>query len=186
MLVNLFVQLWTIPLNFTIGKIAVALNTNIGDTNATLRIRFSRVRIPRELRAGQRRWFSDIYGVRRVAARGKRGERIAYGRVELHDVDDDITRISLANVLSCPVKSLIAIEDRGSRGFDATSRFVLRGWKRGAGIGKIPVGLVLFSFRRCLSACSNKSLRVTVQRPQVSASWNASYVEPLHTTGEVQ
>ncbi|TGZ46235.1 hypothetical protein DBV15_10626 [Temnothorax longispinosus] len=30
-------------------------------------------------------------------ARKERRERIAYGRVELHDVDDDITRISLAN-----------------------------------------------------------------------------------------
>ncbi|KYN37210.1 hypothetical protein ALC56_09001, partial [Trachymyrmex septentrionalis] len=80
-----------------------------------------------------------------------------YGRVELHDVDNDITRISLANVLSCscPVKSLIRL-------------------KMLAGIGKILVEFVLFSFRHCLSARSNKSLRVTVQRPQVSANTSCS------------
>lgn len=113
-----------------------------------IRIRFSRVRIPRELRAGQRRWFSDIYGVRRVAARRKerRAHRVRSSR---------ITRcrrwynahISLANVLSCPVKSLIAIEDRGSRGgFDATSRFVLRGWKRWRESEKFPPGSCSFLF----------------------------------------
>ena len=68
--------------------------------------------------------------MRRVAARGKeRRERIAYGRVELHDVDDDITRISLANVLSCPVKSFIAIagdEDRGDRAGEDSTRDLAR------------------------------------------------------------
>lgn len=42
--------------------------------------------------------------------------------------------------------------------------------------------LAFFSFRRCLPARSNKSLRVTVQRPRVSANtpapqWNAPYIE---------
>jgi len=110
----------------------------------------------------------------RESPRGKRRERIAYGRVELHDVDNDITRISLANVLSCscPVKSLIAVGRRDPKRIRCGFTFCSSRLKMLAGIGKILVEFVLFSFRHCLSACSNKSLRV--QRPQVSANTSST------------
>lgn len=120
---------------------------------------------------------SEIFMKCRESPCGKRRERIAYGRVELHDVDNDITRISLANVLSCscPVKSLI-VGRRDPKRIRCGLTFCSSRLKMLAGIGKILVEFVFFSFRHCLSACSNKSLRVTVQRPQVSANTSSTVV----------
>lgn len=135
--------------------------------------------------------------MRRVAARKeKRRGRIAYGRVELHDVDDDIMRVFLANVSFYPAKSLVGIErteDRGSRRFDTTSRLASP-WLETpplhatpAGIGKIPVGLRALFFSALaypLARINLFGLRFNVRRypPQHQAPARGMPLSYVRTT----
>lgn len=114
------------------------------------------LRIPRKPRSRQQRWFRDIYGVQRVAAREKkRGGRIVYGRVELHDVDDDIMRVFLANVFLSVPRNLSSASS-GPRIEDRKDSIRLRRlappWletlPRQRESEKFPSGFALFSFRR--------------------------------------
>lgn len=137
----------------------------------------------------------------RESPREKRRGRIAYGRVELHDVDDDIMRVLLANVflsvprnLSSASRSGPRIEDRKRFDTNLASRLFRGSKPRHANENRKNSRRASrsFLFGACLSARSNKSLRVTVQRPQVSAnieppSWNASRtLERLRSTEELQ
>lgn len=100
-------------------------------------------------------------------------------------------RISRECVSFHPAKSLVGIErteDRGSRRFDTTSRLTspwLETPRYASGNRKNSRRASRsFLFGACLSARSNKSLRVTVQRPQVSANTKPLPVECLSRTLE--
>lgn len=155
-------------------------------------MRFNRVRIPRRTASGTttmiQRYLWGAESRRAERAEKERAYRVRSSRItrcrRWYNARISCERSFLSREISHRRRGG---EDRGSRGFDATSRPVLRGWKRERPreSEKFPRRrLALFSFRRCLSACSNKSLRVTVQRPQVSADTTSpveclSYVEPL-------
>jgi len=96
--------------------LAVSLNTNVGNTNATLRPRFSCARIPPGTASGATTMIQRyLWGAESWRTRERRRER---HRVELHDVDDDITRAPLPRVFLRRARNLSSASgdvDRGSQ-----------------------------------------------------------------------
>lgn len=173
--------------------LVIPLNTKIKTQTYQYRL----LRIPRKPRSRQRRWFKDIYGVQRVAMKRRKERRTHRVR------SSRITRcrrwynacISRECISFRLAKSLIGIErTEGSRIAKIRYDFASRLKRRHASGNRKNSRRASrsFLFGACLSARSNKSLRVTVQRPQVSAntkppSWNASRtLERLRSTEKLQ